>query len=218
MSRHFCCCIPVRAGVFIFSLISFLASTALAVLAWIATYKVHHDPGQHMNISNTAKIIIIVVGSISTLIALISLFGWIGSITRNRRFVKAYSALSWVIFLLSLVSAGFFLYIVYAGKALYDCISVDSNLHVDTNVSCDFHFSLGIKILVTVITVLQILIHLYIVVIIRRYVDQLEDGDESWRSPYTLGLVDPRQGLLNPASEAYPYSDATHAFGKAAEA
>lgn len=34
MSKHFCCCIPVRAGVFFFSLLQFLYSAGIAGIFW----------------------------------------------------------------------------------------------------------------------------------------------------------------------------------------
>ena len=38
-SRHFCCCIPVRAGVFLFSLLSFLTAGFLAAVVWYAVHR-----------------------------------------------------------------------------------------------------------------------------------------------------------------------------------
>ncbi len=39
MSKHFCCCIPVRFAVFFFSLLSFLAAGASAALGWFIVYR-----------------------------------------------------------------------------------------------------------------------------------------------------------------------------------
>lgn len=39
MSKHFCCCIPVRAAVFFFSLLSFLASGLTAALGWYLVFR-----------------------------------------------------------------------------------------------------------------------------------------------------------------------------------
>lgn len=38
MSKHFCCCIPVRAAVFFFSLLSLLSSGVVAAFAWFVVY------------------------------------------------------------------------------------------------------------------------------------------------------------------------------------
>ena len=39
MSKHFCCCIPVRLGVFLFSLLSFLTAGFLAAVEWYAVHR-----------------------------------------------------------------------------------------------------------------------------------------------------------------------------------
>ncbi|EKM53270.1 uncharacterized protein PHACADRAFT_259499 [Phanerochaete carnosa HHB-10118-sp] len=40
MSRHFCCCIPVRFGVFVFSLFQFLVEGLWAAILW---YSLHRE-------------------------------------------------------------------------------------------------------------------------------------------------------------------------------
>ena len=39
MSKHFCCCIPVRAGVFFFSLLSFLGAGISAGFGWYLVFR-----------------------------------------------------------------------------------------------------------------------------------------------------------------------------------
>ncbi|GBE84402.1 hypothetical protein BKA93DRAFT_325779 [Sparassis latifolia] len=199
MSKHFCFCIPVRAAVFVFSFLSFLATAIVAALAWYVTYEVDHGKhpnGDFENVTNSAKIIIIVVGSLFTLMSLMSLFGFIGSITRNRRFVESYSSLLWVIFFLSLGSSVLFLYFVYSGK----------------NLSGSIEHSTWIKIVVTVMVIVELVLHLYIVIVVRRYVEQLRDED-AWQGPYKLTTTDVNQGLMNPQGPSYPYSDPSHSYG-----
>lgn len=93
-SRHFCCCIPVRAGVFLFSLLSFLTSGFLAAVVWYAVHRASPPlpsaAGQSLtcrpviltkqdgytNVPKRTEIILIVVGAITTLTALTSFFGY----------------------------------------------------------------------------------------------------------------------------------------------
>ena len=100
MSKHFCCCIPVRAAVFFFSLLSLLSSGVVAASAWFVLYGAFFLPLQgtktnatvpsleiqhgktlgdvdFSQISSAGKIAFIVAGSVFTLIALISLFGYV---------------------------------------------------------------------------------------------------------------------------------------------
>lgn len=125
---------------------------------------------------------VIVVGVLFTIVALISLFGYgvrwpfcsaprksdtspdmrrfIGSISRNRRFVKAYSALMWLVFFISLAASGLFLYVIYSGKALLrDCSTTDTQGNTTTE-QCDLHPSVWMKVVVTVAVFCHLMLHL----------------------------------------------------------
>ncbi|KAH9925831.1 uncharacterized protein B0H18DRAFT_1008608 [Fomitopsis serialis] len=213
MSRHFCCCIPVRAGVFLFSLLSFLSAGFLAAIAWFGVHLILTKADGYTNVPKRTEIILIVVGSIFTLMALTSFFGFIGSITRNRRFVKSYSFMSIFLFIGSLVSAALFLYTLYSEKNITTSCIVNENGAVKID-DCDTHVSTAGKIVATVIVAVEILVHLYIVVVIRRYVEQLEDESDFWQGPYKLTSTDVNQGLMQ-SKAPYPYSDAAHSYGQA---
>ncbi|CAL1710873.1 unnamed protein product [Somion occarium] len=235
MSKHFCCCIPVRAGVFIFSLIAFLASALVAASSWFLLHIIltgdNADAVKDVDfskITTAGKVGVIVAGSIFTITALISLFGFVGSILRKRRLVKAYSFLSWITFFIYLIASGFYFYLVFSGKNLFTgCEFTDA----DGNTSeCRVDLKLWQKIVSVVIVIVGLFIHLYIAVIIRRYVDQLEDDDYSHEyklakhsknntstyepTYYPPTAQDPaaHQGLLH-SNHQYPYTDASHSFG-----
>ena len=79
MSKHFCCCIPVRVAVFFASLATFLGAGFGAAIMWLALYDIENnkvvngvDAG---TINNTGKIVVIVAGVLATLVALLGLFG-----------------------------------------------------------------------------------------------------------------------------------------------
>jgi len=214
MSRHFCCCIPVRAGVFIFSLLSFLVAGLLSAVFWFVVHEIVIKAPNYTNVQKETEIIIIVLSSLFTLIALASLFGFIGSISRNRRFVEFYSFMSWLVFFASCASAGLSLYTIYTKKNITgDCIDQDSNGNVTLD-NCTTHVSTAVKIVATVLVVFLVSIHLYMVVVIRRYVEQLQDDGEAWQGPYKLTTTDVGQGLLNPQGP-YPYADPQHSYGNA---
>jgi len=90
-SRTFCCCIPVRAGVI---LISLLGMGGGGVIAVGGILNVKHAHG-----SKAAAIAQIVIYLI---LAIISLFGFIGAITRRLGFIRAYLSMLIVHMLLSL--------------------------------------------------------------------------------------------------------------------
>jgi len=174
---------------------------------------------------STGKIAFIVAGSIMTVVALISLFGFVGAILRKRRFVKAYAWLSWIVFLINLAGAGFYFYAVFSGKNLFPgCKFQDPN---DNNVERDCTIALPLweKAVSVTLVILELFVALYIAVVIGRYVDQLEDEQYSHseyklakpnnNSTYTPTYYPPtaqEQGLLH-STPQYPYSDGAHSFG-----
>ena len=85
---------------------------------------------------------------------------FVGSITRNRRYVKSYAAMSIFLFLCSLVSAALFLYTVYTEKNVTTtCASTDAHGNVSID-NCGTHLTTAGKVVVTIISVLEILVHL----------------------------------------------------------
>jgi len=172
--RHFCCCIPVRAAVFISSLLSLLGSGLAAGAFFWLVHTVDTRPdllnNAQVKITSGARVGLIVAGVIFAIIAAISLFGFIGSVIRNRRMVKAYSILIWICFLFSLALTIFTSYLVFSKSSLIQCYDKDLN-----EVSCSSVFSTGRKIGFLVSNIISLLIYLYICIVIRRYVDQLED-------------------------------------------
>jgi len=227
MSKHFCCCIPVRFGVFVFSLFQFVVEGFWAAVLW---YSLHLAiTGQTVNgvdwsqINKAGKISLGVVGGVFSLLALIALGGWIGAIFRSRPLVRIYSTATWVIFFVTAAASGYMLYLVYSGKNLFNGCEVNGQDCVD------FHFKWWQKLLYTVGVVIGLLVHVWIASTIGKYVDQLDDEHHTWSREYQPAKVAgastyeptyyPQQaqevhhGLLNPATGAYPYTDQSHSFG-----
>ncbi|KAI0674321.1 hypothetical protein C8Q78DRAFT_1067381 [Trametes maxima] len=225
MSRHFCCCIPVRAGVFIFSLLSFIGYAFSAFIGWAFLHFIVTDQLNKLedNMSSEDKEIleanakkyewaVILASVIFTFVALVSFFGFVGSIVRNRRMVKAYSVLTIISFFLGSAASGFILFAAWSHKSY--CTTIDGHELCTNN-----HLSTAQKVGLTIGTVVEWLINLYIVTIIRRYYQQLEDEREyrhDFRlNPTTGGNYEAKEGLLA-TQGAYPYSDAQHSFGNRA--
>ncbi|KAH9919994.1 uncharacterized protein BXZ73DRAFT_92011 [Epithele typhae] len=222
MSKHFCFCIPVRAAVFFFSLITFLGSVLTAGVGWYIVYLVNTNQLDKIetNVSDQDKKTLdelaskykwsfIVFSVIFTIVALMSFFGFVGAVIRNRRMVKAYSFMTIIIFILDTVGLGLSMYAVFSSKPL--CVTIDG-----TKSCLESHLSTGQKVGYIAWTVVWWLVSLYIVIVIRRYVTQLEDERE-YRHDFRLnptsgGTYEAKEGLL-PESGHYPYSDNQHAFG-----
>jgi len=221
--RHFCCCIPVRFAVFVASLLWFLCAGIASGFAFWLIWTIEHDPSRlnqyNLNVSFTKgwRIGIIVFGVVLAIVCLISLFGFIGAMVRNRRMVKSYSTIVWISFLISCAATGFFLYAIYSSNSLIQCTGTNGAVQ-----PCN-SFSKKTKIIVTTSLAVALLIELYFSSVIGRYVDQLED-EQVFKNDFGLNRTTsyyPHQpldasanhGLLQPHSGAYPYTDQTHAFG-----
>ncbi|KAI0635201.1 hypothetical protein C8Q77DRAFT_1156522 [Trametes polyzona] len=222
MSKHFCFCIPVRLGVFLFSLISFGLSGLSAVLGWFLLHlidsnqlsKIETDMKDEDKAAFEASLHkykwAVIVGSIIfTFVALVAFFGFVGSVIRNRRMVKAYSFMTVISFFLGSLAAGFVLYAAYSHKPF--CVKIDDVQRCTNN-----HLNTAQKVGLTIGIVVEWLIQLYIVTIIRRYYQQLEEEREyrhDFRlNPTTGGTYEAKEGLLA-TQGAYPYSDAQNRFG-----
>ncbi|KAK7689361.1 hypothetical protein QCA50_007152 [Cerrena zonata] len=238
MSKHFCCCIPVRAGVFIFSLLAFLSSAFVAGVMWFflhevltggTDFKESLKDVDFSKVTKGGKIAVIVAASVFTIVALIALFGFLGSVFRKRKMVKAYSVLSWITFFIYFVASGLYFYLIFSGRNLFNgCEVTDTNGETH---ECRIDLKVWQKVISVLIVLTGLFIHLYIAVVIRRYVDQLED-EHDYSHEYKLAknknnastyeptyypptAQDPAaaQGLLHTNNAQYPYTDAAHSFG-----
>jgi len=182
--RYFCCCIPVRAAVFITSLLSFAGSALAAGAFFWLVHTIDTRPDllndSQVKVSSGARIGIIVAGVVLAIIAVISLFGFIGSVIRNRRMVRAYSTLVWICFLFSLALTGFTFYLVFSKSSLIQCYDKDLK-----EISCSSVLNTGRKVGFVISNVIGLLFQLYVCVIIRRYVEQLED-EQAYKSDFGL--------------------------------
>ncbi|KAF8586672.1 hypothetical protein K439DRAFT_924122 [Ramaria rubella] len=208
MSRHFCCCLPVRICVFLTSLLAFLSSALVAAVAFYALAK-NKDPNNATQLTSQQEIGLGVIGGIYALIALISLFGFIGSVIRKRSFVSAYSVMTYIIFF---VDRGPECQVEVNGKT-EDCKDISG----------------AAKAVVITFLVIGLCIQGYIIAVIKRYVLQLNEEQSYGRatgyvdSAFKMGptntayyshvpLEQSEQGLLAPQGH-YAYSDPHHSFG-----
>lgn len=88
--RTFCCCIPVRLGVL---LLSPLTTVVATLLAYTQLFQLIHDAAQYTTFE---KAIRGALAGITILIALASVFGFIGSLVAGRRLVSFYSNMLWL--------------------------------------------------------------------------------------------------------------------------
>ncbi|KZT54655.1 hypothetical protein CALCODRAFT_473171 [Calocera cornea HHB12733] len=163
----FCCCIPVRFGVFILSLLTAFGGAIISAASWIQFAKLGVD-------ADTAqKAILIASGGIYGGLALFSLFGFVGAIFASRGLVKSYSVILWINWLLTLVAGGLAIWQLFRSNSV-DTV-VDSCQATDPTASvsdCTDAFKIVRIVYICIFAVLELII-LYACVIVSRYVDQL---------------------------------------------
>jgi len=208
-SKHFCCCIPVRFGVWVMSITTFLGWGAAAGLTFDAlAYVTSHPQNFAQHLSTGQKIGWIATGIVFTIFTLISLFGFIGACLRNRNYVNNYKGLilfMWIIDLIVSIGLIALIFMIKGNKTLSAQCSkgiVVNGQTLNTTPDEIQQCQNAIKALqdtpfvVTFICVIVfgLLWNLYGVIIVRRYVDQLDD-DESYIPP--KGYNNPSSSTVN---------------------
>ncbi|KAF9008004.1 hypothetical protein BDQ17DRAFT_1237438 [Cyathus striatus] len=117
-TRTFCCCIPVRAGAILLSLLGVLGG-ALIAAAGIITLSRHGESG-------TSLIIQVVVYG---LLALLSLFGLIGAIGKKLAMVRLYFGILMFHLFFSIGCGIYAIYYTFKNSPSYvnDCIKTAAN-------------------------------------------------------------------------------------------
>jgi len=197
-SRKFCCCIPVRAGVFILSLAGVVFGSIISVVGWkqVAQQKQHPLPQADL-------IALYIQSGIFTALAILSIFGFIGTLTKQRNFVSAYGAGLTIQFILSLVSGIFTLYSLFhqnSKQAVFDCLNGSTD-EVTKGV-CQNGMAVYKAIAVVVYVVMWLLL-IYAYIIVSNYVDQLDEEMSVKETRHMIQVVAQAQAQAAAAPTTY---------------
>jgi len=206
-TKHFCCCLPVRFGVFILSALSFLGSGFYAVALWL-TYAKSSQPDQ-LTLNKTQKIAIIVAGVVFSLMCIASLFGFIGAVIRKRALVAFYATELWILTVVELAAGAFLIYTIFHNSDQFTQECIDNvnkqvqgsgaNITVDAAAVCNFGGKTG-RIAFIVSFVVSLLIQAYCALIVSRYVSQLSE-EQAYRHSAQVGV----RSAFNTSSGYYPH-------------
>ncbi|TDL22532.1 hypothetical protein BD410DRAFT_722584 [Rickenella mellea] len=220
-SRKFCCCLPVRFGVFVMSLFAMLFGGAVAVYAWV---QVIHLKDQAV-IANREKYSLIANAVVWSLISLASIFGFIGTIIKNRSFVSAYSTMLFVLLGFNIGSGILYIHSLFQSdvedRNINQCIAGStSTLKKET---CRAGFKVGRTVLIVVYIVVWLFM-LYGCMIVANYVGQLSEEEDldnaraiSAPAPVAPAYPQTTYGEYNTApamTQQYPYAAPQNSFGK----
>jgi len=169
-SRKFCCCIPVRFGVFILSLLGVAGGLLVSIAGWVRVSQLWTSP-----LPTSDTVALWLHAGIFTLLTVLSLFGFIGCFSKSPSAVNAYGV-GLIIFLgLSVCSGAFTLYALFHQNA-QDLINTCLNGATDSlsQIACNNDLNVYKGLAVTLYIVIWLLI-IYAYVIVDNYVEQLED-------------------------------------------
>jgi len=211
-SRTFCCCLPVRFGVFLLSLLALAGGTILAVYGWIKLSHLKEHP-----LAKIDEIALWIQSSLFSLLALLALFGFFGAMVKNRGMVSGFAIAIAIHLGFSIAAGCFSTYTMFArdSQAVLDsCIQKSKEDSDAAMQSCKSGLVL-LKALIVVIYVLTWLIQLYAYFVVERYVDQLDEERlfENPIMPRTMVLQAGAPQATAGIAPTYPFADPRQGFG-----
>jgi len=212
-SHTFCCCLPVRFGVFLLSILALGGGGFLSAMGWIQISHLKQHP-----LGKTDEISLWVQTSVFSLLAVLAIFGFFGAMIKSRGMVSGFASGIAIHLGLSIAAGCFSIYTMFARnsqEALDNCINKADDDSDATVQSCKKGLIL-IKALVVAIYVLVWFIQLYAYFVVERYVDQLDEELmlENPIMPRTMVLqVGGPQVTAGFPPGTYPFTDPSQAFG-----
>ncbi|KAF7303749.1 hypothetical protein MIND_00604500 [Mycena indigotica] len=217
-TRHFCCCLPVRLGVFLLSLGIALLGGAVSVLAWMEVTKLHENP-----LPKNDEISLYIHAVMFSVLCIVGAFGFFGALTKQRGLVSVFGTMLALHLGFSIATGIYTLYTLFKRSnqaALIVCInnSVDPT-DPAAAVRCQNGFKY-LKIVSIVSYCLSWLIELYAVLVVTSYVKQLKEEEEAnvmhpSASASMSSYYQPNATYAPPATQpnAYPFNQPSQAYG-----
>jgi hypothetical protein len=169
-SRKFCCCLPVRFGVFVLSILAMAGGAFVAAYGYIQIARQNKYP-----LTRDDRIALWIQSVMFTFLSLLAVFGFLGALTKNRRMVSNF-AIGVAIHLGFSVAAGIY--------ALVSLFKQDPQIAIDNcmNSGADGVTIDGCRSAISIMKGVMVgvyvctwLIQLYAYFVVERYVDQLDD-------------------------------------------
>jgi len=206
-SRKFCCCLPVRLGVFVLSFLITLGGGVVAVFSWMEVKNFHNDP-------DVDKSTLYIHAAVSSTLTLVGGFGLIGCLAKQRALVAIFATMLAVHLGFSIATGIYAIYQLFKADdtaQISNCI-INSDDESDAAARCANAVKI-LKIAVVTAYSLSWLIELWAVLVIRSYTQQLSDEEDA-------NIVQPTASMPSfyapPAPHepnAYPFTQSTQSHG-----
>jgi len=211
-SRTFCCCLPVRFGVFLLSLLALAGGGLLAIVGWMQLSHLKEHP-----LGNTDQIALWIQTSVFSLLAVLAIFGLFGAMIRNRGMVSSFAIAIAIHLGFSIASGCFSIYTMFArnSQATLDSCMEKANDDSDATMQSCKSALILIKALMVVIYVSIWLVQLYAYFVVERYVDQLDEERmfENPVMPRTMVLQAGGPQVTTGLPPSYTFTEPRQAFG-----
>jgi len=213
-TRTFCCCLPVRLGVFLLSLLALVGGAVLATIGWVQLSQLKQRP-----LGKTDQISLWIQSSLFSLLAVLALFGFFGAMIKSRNTISGFAIAIAIHLAFSIAAGCFSIYAMFARESqttLRNCLQQANDVS-DAMQLCKNGLIL-IKALTVVIYVLAWLIQLYAYFVVQRYVDQL-DQERLFENPIVMPRTmvmevgGPQVTTYTGFAPTYHFTDPRQAFG-----
>jgi len=204
-TRVFCCCLPVRFGLFIMSVLGILGGGFVAVAGWAQIAQLAKHP-----LSERDKVALVIQTIMYTMLGLLSFCGLVGTFNRSRSLISVYSTMLCAHLGFSIVTGIFYLYTLFhqtGNTDIQKCI--DESTDDATTEACKKGFGI-IRAVIVVIFVLVWLIELYGCIIVSNYISQLDEEKSIKHSRSASGSSVP--GFNNYGAN-YPFATSAQSYG-----
>jgi len=187
-SRTFCCCLPVRFGVFALSLLAMVGGSFVAVMA----FKQIHNLKEHP-LPKGEILALWIHGLMFIFLAFLAIFGFIGALTKNRSKIATF-AIAVAIHLGFSIASGIFTIISVFRQGAEDqikqCIAAGGEASTgaiaDTTAGAasgvtEAACKSGVNIMKAAMVIIYVItwgIQLYCYFVVERYADQLAEEEE----------------------------------------
>jgi len=188
-------------GVFVLSLVSMTGGSIVATVGWMAVSQIKQHP-----VEITDEIALFIHSSIFTLLGLLGVFGFVGSLVKSRAMVIAFSVGLAIHLGLSIGSGIFTIYSIFkesSAEAVQKCL--DGKTDEETLQICKTGMNV-VKGVMVAIYVIAWLIELYAYFIVERYANQLEDEEIARLTPIMPQNVNQQPMMYTGYPQRFSYS------------